>query len=57
MVNLIKFLADSVTYGEVEIGGEIVNDIRVVYNGIKIGVPIIFKKIIKYLKEVVWCYC
>ena len=38
---LINFLADPVTCGEVEIGGEIVNVIRVVYNGIKIGVPII----------------
>ena len=41
MMNLINFLADPVTCGEVEIGGEIVNIIRVVYNGIKIGVPII----------------
>ena len=40
-MNLINFLADPVTCGEVEIGGEIVNVIRVVYNGIKIGVPII----------------
>ena len=34
-------MADPVKCGDVEIGGEIVNIIRVIYNGIKIGVPII----------------
>ena len=41
-MNFINFLTAGVTCGEnVEIGGTIVNIIRVIYNAIKIGVPII----------------
>ena len=43
-MNFINFLAESVFCGpnnEIEIAGEIVSIVRVVYNGIKIGVPII----------------
>ena len=41
-MNIINFLAETgVNCNDVEIGGNIVKIIRVLYNGIKIGVPII----------------
>ncbi len=40
-VNLINFLAEAVTCGTVTIDENIVRIIQLVYNGIRIGVPII----------------
>ncbi len=40
-MNLINFLAVGVKCGDTEIGGMIVGIIGTIYNGIKIGVPII----------------
>ncbi len=40
-MNLINFLAAGVSCGDVEIGGSIVGIIRFIFNGIKIGVPVI----------------
>ena len=40
-MNLINFLTAGIKCGDIEIGGMIVSIIRTLYNGIKIGVPII----------------